>query len=236
MTTLAPHALTNEGGVVAARFEWLAALAANRPLASEIVFRSASADALTEATKTLGHAPARRARLVAGFNSLDPAVVANAARFADDMRGSAHAGGLVLVEDIVRTKRPAVRALRLGAQVHRLDVDEVEVSAQLWSPRAPQKGRPAPPAPKLDPAELAAALRTRLRRTLGDVPLAPIHCSDSRGTLSVRMLTNRPADVLAAIVAEATAASREVRLGVHDPDPLGRALRRLLADLRSAER
>lgn len=219
-------------GQLAPLGRWLAALAADRPCSAELHARPLSAEDLAAATRALGASPARRSRLVATFRdagSRDPG------DYAHTVERAVRVGEIVLVEDVVRSKRPAIRGLRMGADVADLEVDEVEVSASIGIPRVPRRGRPEPDPPPLEARELADALRARLRRTLGDVPLAPLSCTGSR-TFTVGMRTTAPAAVLAAILAETKAFGRVARLRVGDPDPLGRALRRLLDDVRPRRR
>ena len=211
---------------------WLAAIAGDRPSSAELHPRRLSEDDLAAAARTLGTDPARRSRLVATFRGAGTRFPGDYAHAIDR---SVRVGEIVLVEDVVRSKRPAIRALRMGADVADLEVDELAVEAYVGIPRVPRRGRPEPAPPPLEARELEDALRTRLRGTLGDVPLGSLRCTGS-GTLTVRMRTTTPAPVLAAILAETKVFGREARLFVRDPDPLGRALRRLRDDVRQRRR
>jgi hypothetical protein len=207
----------------------------------ELVFEGVDHAALTAATKRLGAPAAERPRLVLSFWDQQERKSAERARaLAAGIEGAVtQTHNLVLVDDIVRKHRVAIRGHREGASVTSLDGEIVVVHARLWREvSAPTKGRKAPDPVPLDAVVMEAELRARLRHELGPKTFDLEECVPESwsGRVRVRIRTSSPSDVLRALAGHADSNGLEVRLWVFDIDPLQRRIRRLLRDVDEAER
>ncbi|EMN5127722.1 MULTISPECIES: hypothetical protein, partial [Burkholderia] len=217
------------GELVEAR-QWLAAYAAGRPLAAELVFDDMDETAMLAVMKRLGAEIGRTPRLAVHFGWRDDAGQ-KAVRFAQ-MVGEGQtnvAGKCVLVSGLERRKRLAVLAYRQGAHVSAIDGREVRVSAYLAVPGAkPQKGRRAE-AGEIGIGRVRDALHQRFP---GGIRM-DVRAGYRRGTAYVNIVTADPGYAFAQFEQLAASLGATLSIGVHEVDPLAFAVRRVIADVRS---
>jgi hypothetical protein len=224
---------------LASRLALVDAWAGERPSAVEIFFDKVREDDLIEATKRAGTPPRDRDRLLASFFRYDPHAdkETHARAFATQLDGAVtHVKNLVLVEDIVRKKRVAIQAQRLGAFVSALAGSAVEVHAHLWrNAPPPTKGTKAPAPEPIDATALTPALRAKLRHALGTSAFdATCEPAEWGGRVNIRVRTEEAAKTFVAIAELADALGVHVSLGANDVDELLRAFLRLRDDVEHA--
>jgi len=203
------------------------AFAGDRRFAAELFYEEVSDEALVAAKQRLGHRPAEVPRLwLACWGDTAEEQAAELAATIGDR--ATRAGRAVLVEPAPDRKRLAVLAYRRGASVRSLDGARVRVRASVWIDPPPRTSRPAERR-LVDAVALEAGLRAALPREAEltvTVPERPW-----RPGPDVTIVTATPAPVLGIVRAQVAAAEAQVAIGLADLDPLGAALRRLLADL-----
>jgi MoaA/NifB/PqqE/SkfB family radical SAM enzyme len=216
---------TNNGSLED-RTRKLVAFADGRELGAELALDEWDEPAFLAAKQRLGNELRLEPRLVVSFwgdKALD-----DAARFAKQVTEAAvHVcHRVLLIERLSRRKRTAVLALRQGAAVNALDGREVEVSGYFWFLEPPRtKGVKAPPRPGVDLEALVRALSTRLGRQVTPAPVNSNHGGQ------VRILTEEPARVLAAMASVADEMGMQLSPWVCDVDPMSHLLRRLISDV-----
>jgi hypothetical protein len=216
------------------------ALAGDRPFVMETVYDEITHDGLVGVMKKLATPAREEPRMALGFWGMAEehgTPVERARALAKDLDGTVtQIDSTVLVEGITRKSRLAVLGYRRNAWVTSLESRSLECWAQLFQAPVPrQKGKKAPDPPPLEPAVIEPELRARLRLELGAKDFEITECCHESfgGRIRVRVLTSAPADVLKAMTTYASSHGLLLHQGVREPDPLERAVRRLLADLDS---
>ncbi|WP_394832793.1 radical SAM protein [Pendulispora rubella] len=229
----APNAPEN---ALAWRRDTLRSLAEDRPWSMELAFEDVDASALTEASKGLATPPRERSRMTLSFWEYEQEArsIERARAAAAEIEGAVHVNKVVLVENIVRKKRVALRGYRHGAIVVSLDGETVALTGQLWREPPPRtKGRKAPDPEPLVASMVEGGLRDRLRLELGSKTFELTQCQPGPWgqRVSIRVETSSPADALTAITSYAVQEGLEVWVEISDLRPIERGIRRLLADL-----